>query len=92
MTSIDKSARLAGVVYLGLVLTAPLSLIYIPGKLIVRGAFRWAQPILFAELATLLWLLIKGAKVPTDPSVREGVAFPAPLSGVKTFSTDSELR
>lgn len=28
-------------------------------------AFRMAQPVLFAELAILLWLLIKGAKVPT---------------------------
>jgi len=28
------------------------------------AAFRWAQPILFGELAILLWLLIKGAKVP----------------------------
>jgi hypothetical protein len=25
-------------------------------------AFRWAQPVLFAELAILLWLLVKGAK------------------------------
>jgi hypothetical protein len=27
------------------------------------AAFKWAQPILFGELAILLWLLIKGAKV-----------------------------
>jgi hypothetical protein len=27
-------------------------------------AFRWAQPVLFGELAIMLWLLIKGAKVP----------------------------
>jgi hypothetical protein len=26
-------------------------------------AFKMAQPVLFAELAILLWLLIKGAKV-----------------------------
>lgn len=32
-----KQARIAGAVYLLMVLTAPLSLIYIPGKLIVRG-------------------------------------------------------
>jgi hypothetical protein len=32
-----KQARIAGTVYLLMVLTAPLSLIYIPGKLIVRG-------------------------------------------------------
>ncbi len=28
----------------------------------------WAQPVLFGELAIMLWLLIKGAKVPTAPS------------------------
>jgi Domain of unknown function (DUF4386) len=31
------------------------------------AAFRWAQPLLFGELAIMLWLLIKGAKVPTLP-------------------------
>ena len=29
-----------------------------------NAAFRWAQPILFGELALMLWLLIKGAKMP----------------------------
>ncbi len=33
----DKAARLAGAVYLSLAVTAPFSLIYIPGTLIVRG-------------------------------------------------------
>ncbi len=33
----DKAARVAGAVYLSLVLTAPFSLLYVPGKLIVRG-------------------------------------------------------
>jgi hypothetical protein len=28
-----------------------------------EAAFKWAQPILFGELAIMLWLLIKGAKV-----------------------------
>jgi hypothetical protein len=37
-------------------------------------AFRWAQPVLFGELVVMLWLLIKGAKVPT---VREMVSAPA---------------
>jgi hypothetical protein len=32
-----KAARLAGAVYLSLVLTAPFSLLYVPGKLIVSG-------------------------------------------------------
>src|SRR2546421_9533570 len=29
------------------------------------AAFKFAQPVLFGELAIMLWLLIKGAKVPT---------------------------
>src|SRR4030081_1142400 len=33
----DKAARIAGAVYLSMVFTAPFSLIYVPGKLIVRG-------------------------------------------------------
>jgi hypothetical protein len=33
-----------------------------------NAAFRWSQPILFGELAIMLWLLIKGAKAPA-PSV-----------------------
>ena len=39
-------------------------------------AFQWAQPILFGELAIMLWLLIKGAKVPLNPS-----AMPTETSG-----------
>lgn len=38
-----------------------------------NAAFRWSQPILFGELAIMLWLLIKGAKVPTE-SVAVGTA------------------
>src|ERR1700690_2450127 len=33
----DKAARVAGAVYLSMVFTAPFSLIYVPGRLIVRG-------------------------------------------------------
>jgi hypothetical protein len=36
-------------------------------------AFKWAQPVLFGELAIMLWLLIKGAKIPPRP-------VPAPVS------------
>ena len=32
------------------------------------AAFKWAQPVLFGELAIMLWLLIKGAKVPAGPT------------------------
>ena len=31
------------------------------------AAFRIAQPVMFAELAIMLWLLIKGARVPEEP-------------------------
>src|SRR5438105_8681914 len=30
------------------------------------AAFRWGQPVLFGELAIMLWLLIKSAKVPPE--------------------------
>jgi Domain of unknown function (DUF4386) len=33
-----------------------------------EAAFKMAQPVLFGELAIMLWLLIKGAKVPTSSS------------------------
>ena len=33
-----------------------------------EAAFKMAQPALFAELAIMLWLLIKGAKVPIPPN------------------------
>jgi hypothetical protein len=42
-------------------------------------AFQWSQPILFGELAIMLWLLIRGAKVPTLPGTLQpatgGLAF-----------------
>lgn len=44
-----------------------------------EAAFKWMQPVLFGELAIMLWLLIKGAKVPTAPSTLQpatgGLAF-----------------
>jgi len=36
--------------------------IFSPGY--YEGAFNWLQPVFFAELAFMLWVLIKGAKVP----------------------------
>src|SRR3954467_14307507 len=38
------------------------------------AAFKWAQPILFGELAIMLWLLIKGTKVPIAPGALEPAA------------------
>src|SRR5213592_5070631 len=44
-----------------------------------EAAFKWAQPVLFGELAIMLWLLIKGAKVPPSPNTLQpatgGLAF-----------------
>jgi hypothetical protein len=44
-----------------------------------EAAFKWAQPVLFGELAIMLWLLIKGARVPAAPSTLQpatgGLAF-----------------
>jgi hypothetical protein len=44
-----------------------------------EAAFKWAQPVLFGELAIMLWLLVKGAKVPTAASTLQpatgGLAF-----------------
>ena len=37
-------------------------------------AFKMAQPVLFGELAIMLWLLIKGAKVPTLPGALQPAA------------------
>src|SRR5258708_5496595 len=39
-----------------------------------EAAFKWAQPVLFGELAIMLWLLIKGAKVPTSSSALQPAA------------------
>jgi hypothetical protein len=53
-----KAARIAGAVYLSMVLTGPLSLIYIPDKLIVRGnATATAANILSHETMFRLWII-----------------------------------
>src|SRR5438132_5080238 len=39
-----------------------------------EAAFRCAQPVSFGELVIMLWLLIKGAKVPTPPSALQPAA------------------
>jgi len=54
-----KTARIAGAIYLSMVITGPFSLIYVPGKLIVRGdATATASNILAHE--TLFRLSILG--------------------------------
>jgi hypothetical protein len=50
MNSTKKTARFAGLLYLLLVVTAPISLMYVPGKLIVQGnAAATASKILASE-------------------------------------------
>lgn len=62
MHSTVKAARIAGAVYLSMVLTAPFSLLYVPGKLIVRGnASATAENILAHE--TMFRLSIMGELV-----------------------------
>ena len=39
-----------------------------------EAAFRYSQPVLFGELAIMLWLLIKGARVPTLPNTLQPMA------------------
>jgi hypothetical protein len=39
-----------------------------------QAAFTYSQPVLFGELAIMLWLLIKGAKVPASPSILQPAA------------------
>jgi hypothetical protein len=52
----------------GYVILSPIALFY---PAYYGTAFKLAQPVLFGELAIMLWLLIKGAKV---PSVTAGTA------------------
>jgi hypothetical protein len=53
-----------------------------------NAAFRWAQPVLLGELAIMLWLLIKGAKVRS--SVGEGVAFSGVRAGLGSASPTAQ--
>src|SRR5207302_5073047 len=54
----DKAARIAGAVYLSMVLTGPFSLIYAPSKLIVHGdATGTANNFLSHEALFRLWII-----------------------------------
>jgi hypothetical protein len=54
----DKAARIAGLIYLSMVLTGPTSLIYIPGKLVVRGnAEATAANVLNHQVLFQLWII-----------------------------------
>jgi len=81
-----KAARVAGAVYLSMVLTAPFSLIYVPGKLIVRGnAAATADNILAHE--TMFRLSILGDLVGQVIFICLAIALYRLLSGVnKTWA------
>ncbi len=77
----DKVARVAGAIYLSLVLTGPFSLIYIPSKLIVKGnATATASNILAHE--TLFRLGIVADLISTVIFICLGMALYRLLSGV----------
>jgi len=82
----DKAARIAGAVYLSMCLTAPFSLLYVPGKLIVRGdATATANNILTHE--TLFRFGIVGELFGSVIFILLGVALYSLLSGVnKTWA------
>jgi hypothetical protein len=82
----DKNARIAGAVYLSLVLSAPFSLLYVPGKLIVTGnATATANNILAHE--TMFRLGIVGELFGSVIFILLGVALYRLLSGVnKTWA------
>jgi len=58
MRPTKKAARIAGAVYLSMVLTGPISLIYIPNKLIVRGnAAATAINVVGHESLARMWII-----------------------------------
>ena len=81
MHPIKKAARIAGAVYLSMVVTAPFSLIYVPSKLIVRGnAAATADNILAHE--TMFRLSIYGDLVGQVIFICLAIALYRLLSGV----------
>src|SRR5471032_2438870 len=83
----DKAARVAGALYLSLVITGPFSLIYVPNKLIVHGnASATAANILAHE--TLFRLAIVGDLIGTVLFIFVGLALYRLLSSVnRTHAT-----
>src|SRR5690348_12623919 len=82
----NKAARIAGAVYLSFVLTAPFSMLYVPGKLIVSGnAAATAENILAHE--TMFRMSIFGDLIGQVIFICLGVAFYHLLSEVnKTWA------
>src|SRR5439155_24831507 len=86
MHPLKKTARIAGAIYLTMVFTAPFSLLYVPGKLIVRGnAAATADNILAHE--TMFRLSIFGDLIGHVIFICLGIALYRLLSGVnKTWA------
>src|SRR5207244_6194057 len=81
MHPLKKAARIAGAIYLSLVLVAPFSMLYVPGKLIVRGnAAATADTILAHE--TMFRLSIFGDLIGHVIFICLGIALYKLLSGV----------
>ena len=82
----DKAARIAGAVYLSMVLTAPFTLLYVPSKLIVRGdAAATANNVIAHE--TMFHLSIIGELVGQVIFICLGIALYRLLSSVnKTWA------
>ena len=82
----NKAARIAGAIYLSMVLTAPFTLLYVPGKLIVRGdAAATANNVLAHE--TMFRLAILGDLLTAVIFICLGIALYRLLSGVsKTWA------
>ncbi len=69
-----KAARIAGLIYLSMIITAPFSMLYVPNKLIVRGdAAATATSILGHE--TMFRLSIFGDLIGQVIFICLGVAF-----------------
>src|SRR5207248_8341683 len=83
----DKAARIAGAIYLSMIITGPFTLLYIPAKLIVRGnAAATADNILTHE--TLFRLGIVGDLFTPVIFICLGIALYRLLSGVnKTWAS-----
>src|SRR5229473_7743499 len=86
MHPLKKAARIAGAIYLSLVLVAPFSMLYVPGKLIVRGnALATADNILAHE--TMFRLSIFGDLIGQVIFICLGIALYRLLSNVnKTWA------
>ena len=86
MHPLKKAARIAGAIYLSMVLVAPFSMLYVPGKLIVRGnAAATADNILAHE--TMFRLSIVGDLIGHVIFICLAIALYRLLSGVnKTWA------